>query len=432
MGFSINEIVQTRGWKNFMSKVYGIGASVVLMGAMFKIMHWPGSGLMLVIGLSTEAFIFFTSAFEPLHQEWDWSLAYPELAGMHDDIEDSGIKKREIDAKKTALEKFDSLINNAEITPELFQKLGKGLKSLNDTTEKLSDVSDATIATNNYISSFEKASHKVNEFSDLYGQSVQAISNSAKTLALSYDKSTEVVNGSVTDFANSFSKTGNDVTKLLSETGQKITDTVSGSLSNLSKSVSDSSAQFSKLLAESGQKVADTVTGDITNISKKIADSSSQVSGMIISSGQKLSDTVAESINQFTNTIADSNTQVSKSITESGSKLSESYNKLADAMNAEFDNTLSGSKGYAQQLNVMTKNLTALNSIYELQLQGSNEHLEAAKQLFSGMEEIMVNMKESATDVKQYREEISKLGHNLSAMNTIYGNMLSAMNFTKQ
>ena len=118
-------------------------------------------------------------------------------------------------------------------------------------------------------------------------------------------------------------------------------------------------------------------------------------------------------------------------ITDSGHKLSESYGKLADAMNAEFDSTISGSKNYSAQLQLMSKNLSALNSMYELQLQGSNEHLESAKKLFSGMEEIMINMKESAGDVKKYRDEISKLGANLSAMNTIYGNMLSAMNFSK-
>ena len=193
MGFSIGELVQTRGWKNFMSKVYGFGASIVLVGAMFKIMHWPGSGVMLVVGLTVEAFIFFTSAFEPLHSEWDWSLAYPELAGMHDEIEDHDLKKKEVDTKKSALEKFDALINNAEITPELFEKLGHGLRSLNETTEKLSDVSEASVATNNYVASFEKASNKVNEFADLYGQSATALNSSASGLTKTYEESSLMI-----------------------------------------------------------------------------------------------------------------------------------------------------------------------------------------------------------------------------------------------
>src|SRR3954466_5495966 len=79
-------------WKSFMAKLYGFGAAVVIIGAMFKIMHWPGAGPMLVVGLSVEAIIFFFSAFEPPHEEIDWSLVYPELAGMHGE---EGEKKHE-------------------------------------------------------------------------------------------------------------------------------------------------------------------------------------------------------------------------------------------------------------------------------------------------------------------------------------------------
>ena len=80
----IDNLVRSKGYKSFMGKLYGVGASVVIVGAMFKIMHWPGADLMIVVGMSTEAIIFFFSAFEPLHVEYDWSLVYPELAGVHE------------------------------------------------------------------------------------------------------------------------------------------------------------------------------------------------------------------------------------------------------------------------------------------------------------------------------------------------------------
>lgn len=327
----ISEIVQSKGWKNFMSKVYGIGASVVLVGAMFKIMHWPGAGIMLVVGLSTEAFIFFTSAFEPLHQEWDWSLVYPELAGMHDEIEDEEVKKA-TSSKKSALEKFDELLNSAQITPDLFEKLGNGLRALNQTTEKLADVSEATVATNNYVASFEKASAKVNEFADLYGKSAQLI-NSASA-----------------------------------ETAEKLTSSVS--------------------------KLATTY------------ETKAQI-------------------------IENSLTQFVEQVNLSGTNLSQAYQNLAQVVNSEAEVSRNNAKSYTEQLQIMAKNLTALNAIYELQLQGSNEYLDNSKKLFAGMDEIMQNMKDSVEDVKRYREEISKLGQNLAAMNTIYGNMLAAMNFNK-
>jgi len=82
---SLAELVQSSGWKNFIAKLYGLGASVVIIGALFKIQHWPLAGTMLTIGLLTEAVIFFFSAFEPLHEEVDWSLVYPELAGIPED-----------------------------------------------------------------------------------------------------------------------------------------------------------------------------------------------------------------------------------------------------------------------------------------------------------------------------------------------------------
>ena len=90
---NITEIVQSSGWKNFMAKLYGYGASVVIIGALFKIQHWTGASIMITIGLSTEAIIFFFSAFEPLHEELDWTLVYPELAGMTDPDEIENIKE---------------------------------------------------------------------------------------------------------------------------------------------------------------------------------------------------------------------------------------------------------------------------------------------------------------------------------------------------
>ena len=87
---SLAELVQSSGWKNFIAKLYGLGASVVIVGALFKIQHWPLAGTMLTIGLLTEAIIFFFSAFEPLHEEIDWSLVYPELAGIPEDEAEEG------------------------------------------------------------------------------------------------------------------------------------------------------------------------------------------------------------------------------------------------------------------------------------------------------------------------------------------------------
>jgi gliding motility-associated protein GldL len=78
----LNALVRTRQYRNFMAKLYGLGASVVIIGALFKINHYMGADYMLIVGLGTESCIFFFSAFEPPHVDPDWSLVYPQLAGL--------------------------------------------------------------------------------------------------------------------------------------------------------------------------------------------------------------------------------------------------------------------------------------------------------------------------------------------------------------
>ena len=131
------ELVQSSGWKNFMAKLYGIGAAVVIMGALFKIMHWPLASEMLILGMGTEVIIFFFSAFEPMHEEVDWTLVYPELAGITDDDEFAPIARGESTGSGGGFGRLDEMLESAEITPDLFAKLGKGLKNLNQTTQNL-------------------------------------------------------------------------------------------------------------------------------------------------------------------------------------------------------------------------------------------------------------------------------------------------------
>ena len=296
---NLTEIVQSSGWKNFMAKLYGIGASVVIIGALFKIQHWPLAGTLLTAGLLTEAVIFFFSAFEPLHEEVDWTLVYPELAGMEDGEEFDQIPKSVGRGSSSALEKFDALLEQGEITPDLFNKLGRGLSKLNDTTEKLSDISDAGAATNDYVNNIKQAAATVNSYTESYAQSTEELKDSVTRLSGSYDKTANL-------------------------------------------------------------------------------------------------------------------------ITESGSN----YQQLSES----FSTIEGGSKSYGEQLESLNKNLSALNAVYELQLQGTDSHLKTSDALYKNLDDMMADLQDTVEDTKKYREEVSKLSENLSALNTVYGNMLSAMN----
>lgn len=253
-------------WKSFMAKLYGFGAAIVIIGAMFKIMHWPGAGPMLVVGLSTEAVIFFFSAFEPPHEEVDWSLVYPELAGMHGE---EGDHKQIEEDKGTLTEQLDNMLEEAKIGPELIASLGEGMRSLSDQAGKLNNITDATVATNDYVSSVKSAAKNVDSLSDAY------------------------------------------------------------------------------------TKAADSLTG------------------LTVNSGE--------------------------------------------------------SSNLGEQIVKVSKNLSALNASYELQLQGSNEHLKATSKFYSGLEELVQNLNDSVDDTKKYKEQIASLSSNLESLNTIYGNMLTAM-----
>jgi len=168
----IAELTQSKKFKNFMSKLYGFGAAIVIVGALFKIQHWPASGFFLVLGLGTEAVIFFFSAFEPPHEEVDWSLVYPELAGM--DEEGSHGKKEKAKKVDPVAQKLDALMADAKIGPDLIESLGKGLTNLGNNAGKLGDMTNAAVATEDYVKNMNKASQSVNAMSDSYSKAAAA------------------------------------------------------------------------------------------------------------------------------------------------------------------------------------------------------------------------------------------------------------------
>jgi gliding motility-associated protein GldL len=174
----------TKKWKLFMAKLYGIGAAVVIVGAMFKIMHWPGAGAMLVGGLTTEAVIFFFSAFEPLHEDPKWELVYPELALAHDEefdlhayIDEKGESSHGGGGGSATgiTEKFDSLLEEAKIDAELLNRLGDGIRTLSDNAEGLKAVSGAAAATDSYVASLEDASSQMKGLSANYEKASESL-----------------------------------------------------------------------------------------------------------------------------------------------------------------------------------------------------------------------------------------------------------------
>lgn len=165
-------------YSTIMPKIYGIGAAVVIVGAMFKILHLEGAGIMLGVGLTTEAVIFFLSAFEPKHSEPDWAKVYPELA---DDYDGPSAKPRAAvpAANKGASAQMDKMLADAKVGPELIKSLGDGMRSMADSAKKMSNLSDAAVATNDYANNVKSASKSLSEMNKSYASTMQAMSGMA-------------------------------------------------------------------------------------------------------------------------------------------------------------------------------------------------------------------------------------------------------------
>jgi gliding motility-associated protein GldL len=174
----LSEFVHTSKWKAFMSKLYGWGASVVIIGALFKIQHYPLAGLFLSIGLITEAVIFFFSAFEPLKEEPDWKLVYPQLDPSYsgEDIGFAAVGGGG-GGGGAGLSQFDRMLADAGITPEVFDRLSQGLKKLTETTNNFNAMGDLAATTNEYASTIRKANESLTNLSASVSQTAKTMSD---------------------------------------------------------------------------------------------------------------------------------------------------------------------------------------------------------------------------------------------------------------
>ena len=283
-----NSIFASKKFKTIMKFVYGWGGAVVIVGALFKILHIPGP--MLTIGLLVEAAIFVLSAFEPLHEDPDWTLVYPELAIGNADVGHAELSEgeEEISDDVSVVEQLDNMLADAKIEPDLIESLGTGLKNLSKGAGQMGDLTGAAAANDELINNMKNASGKVGELSDAYNSASETVLGKVDQLSNAYDTAAE---------------------SLLGLVGDK----------------------------------------------------------------------------------------------DSGDQMGEQIQKVSG-------------------------NLAALNNVYEMQLKGASEHLQVTEQMYSGISELMANLHGSLDDTKKYKETMSELSGNLSALNTVYGNMLSAMN----
>jgi gliding motility-associated protein GldL len=332
-------------FKVMMSRLYGWGASVVILGALFKIMHWPFADIALIVGMGTEVIVFFFSAFEKVHEEPDWSLVYPELAGI-EDMAGPGRDPRAIGSANISLSaNLDKLLEEANIGPELINNLGRGLRNLSDNASRLADMSNAAAATNQYIQHMEQASKSVLELSQSYKNTTEYLKHDL-SLSNEYSNSLKSVVHSMNDMSESYKKTA-------------------------------ASAQDNLYASED----------------------------------------LAKSV---------------KSMTSHSNEMGAAYSKnaaiLTEAVDAMQNASLQG-KTYNEQLQKTNQNLSALNTAYEIQLQAANMQADSTERLNKTLGSLEENVNQTVLNSQKYQTELDQLTNNIRALNSVYGNMLSAMNF---
>jgi gliding motility-associated protein GldL len=157
--------LQSKKGKVTLNYLYGWGASVVIIGALFKIRHLPGADFFLTLGLGTEALIFFVSGFEAPAEETDWSLVYPELAGG------------EAKAQPATL---DSLMREANLEKDVLENLGRNFQALNSNVQKMGELNTAGFSSGEFAEKVNEATQNIGNMShqaQTVASSFQAMSN---------------------------------------------------------------------------------------------------------------------------------------------------------------------------------------------------------------------------------------------------------------
>ncbi len=255
--------------KRVKNLIIGVGAAVVMMGALFKLESWPGASAMLIVGLSVEAFIFALQGILPPHKDYYWEKIYPDLH-LAPEVEGES----ESTYKGTITEQLDEMLENANVESKLIERLGHNLGKLGDNVEKLAEMGEVSFATNEYAVKTKEATHALSQMKEAYVGATESI----RALA----------------------------------------------------------------------------------------------------------------------------------------------NSTSDAQN------------FHTQMQLVTKNLASLNAIYETELQDASSHIASINKFYGSLAEATEHMKDTVGDAKVYKEQIGVLARNLSSLNTVYGNMLSAMAIRNQ
>jgi gliding motility-associated protein GldL len=175
-------MAQSKASKKIFNMAYGLGASIVIIGALFKILHWElgplTGGILLAIGLITEALIFAISAFEPIEDEYDWSLVYPELSGV-EGMARLNANAETQQAESSLSKKLDDLLKEAGVDASLMESLGTSIRNFEGAAKGIAPTVDAMQSTRKYSDEMVQAAAQMESLNSLYKVQLESASRQA-------------------------------------------------------------------------------------------------------------------------------------------------------------------------------------------------------------------------------------------------------------
>ena len=169
-------MAQSKNTKKLFNYAYGIGAAIVILGALFKIQHWPFGGLMLTIGMGVEALVFFVSAFDSVEEDLDWSLVYPELTTGNKRDKD---REQARESQSLLSQKLDEMLKDAKLDAGLMQSLGDSIQNFKGAAENIAPAVDSIAATNKYSEQLSLAAAQMESLNSLYKVQLESTSKQA-------------------------------------------------------------------------------------------------------------------------------------------------------------------------------------------------------------------------------------------------------------
>jgi gliding motility-associated protein GldL len=374
------QFVEKKGWRTFTARMYGWGASLVIIGALFKLQHWPFAGYMLTLGMGIECIIFFFSAFEQLPLEYHWDTVFPELGDGH-----GASKKTTESARK---------MQGLEMDTDAAENLKRNVERFNQSVSSLGALATVADSSNHFVGGLQQAAGNM-----------AVLNQTTQTFAAAYNETAQTIRAN----------------------GQQANANLAA-LNQSTQAFANVYNDTAKNIAAGGQQANAHLTA-LSQTTQAFANAYNDTAKNIITGGQQANVNLA-ALNQSTQTFANAYNETAKNITTGGQQasanltsLSQTTQAFANAYNDTAKTITAGGQQANANLATLNKNLQAVNTSYELYMQEHKDYIDHNQKL-------LATMNNSAKQTQQFDRQMIELNKLIAELNTVYTSVVNTVNTT--